>query len=613
MSYTVLARKWRPRRFGEMVGQQHVVKALVNSLAAERLHHAYLFAGTRGVGKTTLARILAKALNCMDGIVAEPCGDCVACSAIDDGRFVDLIEVDAASRTRVDDTRELMENTQYTPAQGRFKVYLIDEVHMLSNHSFNALLKTLEEPPPHIKFLLATTDPQKLPVTVLSRCLQFNLKRLTVAEIGQQLEKIRGAEEFEAEADGLKALARAADGSMRDGLSLLDQAIAFSAGEVTAEAVSSMLGSIDRQHVIRFVQALAAQDGSALMNEVAELDEMAPDYGAVLDELRGVLQRIAVLQLVGAETADEEARDLPELASALSPEDVQLYYEIAGQGRRDLYVSRDYRASFEMTLLRMLAFRPVTEEETRSQAQPRPAREGGRKGAAASRAVAQPRRPRAANQARTQPGQPAAARGGSSSTPAARGGPSGTRVAGPKPSSTRAAATKPSGTPPAGPRPSSASAARGKPSGSADDPKKAQQPKAEVKIPGPDTWHEFIGESGITGAPRQLAEHCAIKDSSADGLKLVLASDNAHLNTERVRTRLLKQLREQFSGRISVAIEVGEPPGATPAQIRAEGESERMRKARASIESDPVVKSLQANFDAVLEVDSIQPLETEQA
>lgn len=613
MSYTVLARKWRPRRFGEMVGQQHVVKALVNSLAAERLHHAYLFAGTRGVGKTTLARILAKALNCEEGIVAEPCGTCEACTAIDDGRFVDLIEVDAASRTRVDDTRELMENTQYTPAQGRFKVYLIDEVHMLSNHSFNALLKTLEEPPPHIKFLLATTDPQKLPVTVLSRCLQFNLKRLTVAEIGQQLEKIREAEEFEAEADALKALARAADGSMRDGLSLLDQAIAFSAGDVTAEAVSSMLGSIDRQHVIRFVQALAAQDGSALMNEVAELDEMAPDYGAVLDELRGVLQRIAVLQLVGADTDDEEARELPELASALSPEDVQLYYEIAGQGRRDLYVSRDYRASFEMTLLRMLAFRPVTEEEAQSQAQPQPARAGGRKGAAASRTGAQPRRPANANQARTQPGQPAAARGGSSSNPAARGGPSGTRVAGPKPSSKRAAATKPSGIPPAGPRPSSASAARGEPSGSADDPKKAQKPRPEVNVPGADTWHEFINESGITGAPRQLAEHCAIKDSSADGLKLVLASENAHLNTERVRTRLLKQLREQFSGRISVAIEVGEPPGATPAQIRAEGESERMRKARASIESDPVVKSLQASFDAVLEVDSIQLIESEQA
>ena len=613
MSYTVLARKWRPRRFGEMVGQQHVVKALVNSLAAERLHHAYLFAGTRGVGKTTLARILAKALNCAQGIVAEPCGDCEACSSIDDGRFVDLIEVDAASRTRVDDTRELMENTQYTPAQGRFKVYLIDEVHMLSNHSFNALLKTLEEPPPHIKFLLATTDPQKLPVTVLSRCLQFNLKRLTVAEIGQQLEKIREAEEFEAEADGLKALARAADGSMRDGLSLLDQAIAFSAGDVTSEAVSSMLGSIDRQHVIRFVQALAAQDGSALMNEVAELDEMAPDYGAVLDELRGVLQRIAVLQLVGVETADDEAQELPDLAAALSPEDVQLHYEIAGQGRRDLYVSRDYRASFEMTLLRMLAFRPVSEQGRQSQAKPRPAREGGRKGAAASRASARPRRPAATNQASTHPRRTATDRGGSSSTPAARGEPPGTRAAGPGPSSTRAAASRSSDAPSAGPKPSSASVAGGKPSMSAGDQKRAQQPKAEGKVPGPDTWHEFIGETGITGAPRQLAEHCAVKDSSVDGLKLVLASDNAHLNTERVRTRLLGQLREQFSGRVAVAIEVGEPPGATPAQIHAKGESERMRKARASIEGDPVVKSLQANFDAVLEVDSIQPLETEKA
>ena len=620
MSYTVLARKWRPRRFGEMVGQQHVVKALVNSLAAERLHHAYLFAGTRGVGKTTLARILAKALNCAEGIVAEPCGDCVACTAIDDGRFVDLIEVDAASRTRVDDTRELMENTQYTPAQGRFKVYLIDEVHMLSNHSFNALLKTLEEPPPHIKFLLATTDPQKLPVTVLSRCLQFNLKRLTVAEIGQQLEKIREAEKFEAEADALKALARAADGSMRDGLSLLDQAIAFSAGDVTAEAVSSMLGSIDRQHVIRFVQALAAQDGSALMNEVAELDEMAPDYGAVLDELRGVLQRIAVLQLVGADTADEEAQDLPELASALSPEDVQLYYEIAGQGRRDLYVSRDYRASFEMTLLRMLAFRPASEQEPQSQAQPRPAQIGVNKGAAVRRATASRRQPATARGGRS--GAPAdrggptgsqAPRSGRSDAPAARGKPEGTPAVGAGPSGTPAAGPVPTGTPTAEPKPSSASAARGKLSAPADDQKDSRQPRAEVTVPGPDTWHEFIGESGISGAPRQLAEHCTIKDSSADGLRLVLASGNAHLNTERVRNRLLEQLREQFSGRVTVAIEIGEPPRATPAQVRAKGESERMRKARASIEGDPVVKSLQANFDAVLEVDSIQPLETEQA
>ena len=537
MSYTVLARKWRPRRFAEMVGQQHVVKALVNSLAAERLHHAYLFAGTRGVGKTTLARILAKALNCAEGIVAEPCGTCDACTAIDDGRFVDLIEVDAASRTRVDDTRELMENTQYTPAQGRFKVYLIDEVHMLSNHSFNALLKTLEEPPPHIKFLLATTDPQKLPVTVLSRCLQFNLKRLTVAEIYQQLEKIHEKEEFEAEADGLKSLARAADGSMRDGLSLLDQAIAFSAGDVTADAVSAMLGSIDRQHVIRFVQALADLDGSALMNEVADLDEQAPDYGAVLDELMGVLQRIAVLQLVGTES-DEEARELPELALKLTAEDVQLYYQIALQGRRDLGVARDYRSAFEMTLLRMLAFRPSTEQEPQAERKPRTgtARLGANKKAPAmTGASGQPRR---------SPAAPTA--------------------------------------------------------------------KAELNVPGSETWHEFIGEGGITGAPRQLAEHCAVKHSSDDALKLVLASDNSHLNTERVRSRLLDLLREKFSGQVKVTIEVGEPPSPTPARIRAEGESERMQKARASIESDPVVQQIQTQFDAVLEVDSIRPLESKQ-
>ncbi|MEO2166900.1 MAG: DNA polymerase III subunit gamma/tau, partial [bacterium] len=261
MSYTVLARKWRPRRFAELVGQEHVVKALVNSLAAERVHHAYLFAGTRGVGKTTLARILAKALNCSDGVVPEPCGECDACIAIDEGRFVDLIEVDAASRTKVDDTRELLENVQYAPTSGRFKVYLIDEVHMLSKHSFNALLKTLEEPPPHVKFLLATTDPQKLPVTVLSRCLQFNLKRLTLKQIQEQLQKICDEEGVESEPAGLGALAKGADGSMRDGLSLLDQAIAFGGGQVSAESAGDMLGTIDRGHVLRLLEGLAAGDG----------------------------------------------------------------------------------------------------------------------------------------------------------------------------------------------------------------------------------------------------------------------------------------------------------------------------------------------------------------
>jgi len=361
VTYTVLALKWRPRRFEELVGQPHVVQALANSLADNRLHHAYLFTGTRGIGKTTIARLLAKALNCEKGIVAEPCGTCTACTAIDAGRFVDLIEVDAASRTRVDDTRELLDNVQYAPTHGRFKVYLIDEVHMLSNHSFNALLKTLEEPPPHVKFLLATTDPQKLPVTVLSRCLQFNLKRFTAAQIQTQLEKICTAEGVAFDGAGLKAIARGAEGSMRDALSLLDQSIAFGAGKVEGAAVAAMLGTIDRGHVLGLIDALARQDGAALLREVERLDERAPDYGTVLDELLETLQRIAVLQLVGGRSDDDEFAVLAPFAERLSAEDAQLYYQIVLHGRRDLPVCRDQRMGFEMTLLRMLAFRPAAE------------------------------------------------------------------------------------------------------------------------------------------------------------------------------------------------------------------------------------------------------------
>jgi DNA polymerase III subunit gamma/tau len=358
VSYTVLALKWRPRRFEELVGQPHVVKALVNSLAGQRLHHAYLFSGTRGVGKTTVARILAKALNCETGIVAEPCGVCAACVAIDEGRFVDLIEVDAASRTRVDDTRELLDNVQYAPTRGRFKVYLIDEVHMLSNHSFNALLKTLEEPPPHVKFLFATTDPQKLPITVLSRCLQFNLKKLAVTQIEAQLERICSAEQIAAEAEGLKAIARAADGSMRDALSLLDQGVAFGGGRVEADSINAMLGTIDRDFVLRLLTALSRLDGPALLAEADRLDELAPDYGAVLEDLLAALQSLAVDQLVPGRADDGEHAAFAPLAAEISPEDVQLYYQIALQGLRDLPVCRDPRIGFEMTLLRMLAFRP---------------------------------------------------------------------------------------------------------------------------------------------------------------------------------------------------------------------------------------------------------------
>jgi DNA polymerase III subunit gamma/tau len=371
VSYTVLARKWRPRRFEELVGQPHVVQALANSLADNRLHHAYLFTGTRGIGKTTVARLLAKALNCEKGIVAEPCGVCAACTAIDEGRFVDLIEVDAASRTKVDDTRELLDNVQYAPTRGRFKVYLIDEVHMLSAHSFNALLKTLEEPPPHVKFLLATTDPQKLPVTVLSRCLQFNLKRFTAAQIQAQLEKICRAEGIAFDAAGLKAIARAAAGSMRDGLSLLDQSIAFGGGKVEGALVAAMLGSIDRDHVLRLLGALAKQDGAALLAEVEKLDESAPDYGAVLDELLEALQRIAVLQLVGGRSDDEDFAAVAPFVEQFSQEDAQLYYQIALHGRRDLPLCREPRMGVEMTLLRMLAFRPAAETDV---APSRPAR-----------------------------------------------------------------------------------------------------------------------------------------------------------------------------------------------------------------------------------------------
>ncbi len=365
MSYQVLARKWRPRTFHELVGQEHVVRALTNALDRQRLHHAFLFTGTRGVGKTTIARIFAKSLNCETGISSTPCGQCSACQEIDAGRFVDLIEVDAASRTKVDETRELLENVQYAPSRGRFKVYLIDEVHMFSNHSFNALLKTLEEPPPHVKFLLATTDPQKLPVTILSRCLQFSLKRLPAGMIARYLQQVLDQEGILSEAVALQLIARAGDGSMRDALSLLDQAIAFGSGQVETTAVSTMLGSIDRRQVAALLEALAANDAPGLLQQVAALDENVPDYAAVLAELLSLLQQVALTQAAPDALADDEVADPTELrrfAELLPPEDVQLFYQIALLGRRDLPLAPDPRGGFEMTLLRMLCFRPAASE-----------------------------------------------------------------------------------------------------------------------------------------------------------------------------------------------------------------------------------------------------------
>lgn len=361
MSYQVLARKWRPRSFREMVGQEHVLKALINALDSQRLHHAYLFTGTRGVGKTTIARIMAKCLNCEQGVTSSPCGECSICREIDEGRFVDLIEVDAASKTKVEDTRELLDNVQYMPSRGRYKVYLIDEVHMLSTSSFNALLKTLEEPPPHVKFLLATTDPQKLPPTVLSRCLQFSLKNMLPEAIVGHLAHVLGSEQIPFEEQALWLLGRAADGSMRDAMSLTDQAVAFGEGKVLVEDVRAMLGTLDHGQVYGLLQALFSGDAPALLQAMAALAEQGPDWQGVLAEVLNVLHRIAVAQVMpeAVDNAQGDREQVLQLARALPAEDTQFYYQVALLGRRDLPLAPDARGGFEMVLLRMLAFRPA--------------------------------------------------------------------------------------------------------------------------------------------------------------------------------------------------------------------------------------------------------------
>ncbi|MCX7089479.1 MAG: DNA polymerase III subunit gamma/tau [Methylococcales bacterium] len=363
MAYQVLARKWRPHNFTEIVGQAHVVQSLTHALQHERLHHAYLFTGTRGVGKTTIARILAKAINCENLQDFNPCGQCDICVAVDNGCFLDLIEVDAASRTKVEDTRDLLDNAQYAPNRGRYKVYLIDEVHMLSGHSFNALLKTLEEPPAHVKFLLATTDPHKIPVTVLSRCLQFNLKRLSPVQISAQMEFILQQEQIAYELPALTLIARAADGSMRDGLSLLDQAIVFGSGLVNHVDVLAMLGTVAQQPVTDILRALADNDANAVLTLVAEIAHLSPDFTSVVQEILHILHRVALYQVAPISLEQEfDPEAIIALATLLSPEDVQLYYQIALIGQRDLALAPDPQAGFEMILLRMLTFRPVSDQ-----------------------------------------------------------------------------------------------------------------------------------------------------------------------------------------------------------------------------------------------------------
>lgn len=581
MSYQVLARKWRPRNFREMVGQEHVLRALINALDNGRLHHAYLFTGTRGVGKTTIARIFAKSLNCEEGIGSSPCGVCNTCREIDEGRFVDLIEVDAASRTKVEDTRELLDNVQYAPSRGRFKVYLIDEVHMLSGHSFNALLKTLEEPPPHVKFLLATTDPQKLPVTILSRCLQFSLKRLHIEQIQPHLQHLLEQEGLPFEAAALTDLARAADGSMRDALSLLDQAIAFGAGELKAEEVRTMLGTIDRGQVFELLQALAAADGPGVLKLIDGLAQQAPDFGGVLAELISALHNIAILQVVpAAEVGDAGEQDaLAALAASLSPEDVQLWYQIALTGRRDLPLAPDGRGGFEMVLLRMLAFRPaesaapVSEPGGAAPGKPEPNRDHSplnraREALSASTPAQKPEsRPAAPSQ---QPSEPSVAR-----EPADAAEPE------IKPEQGQAA---PAGTPsPASPGP---------------------LPSGELAA---EQWADIVANLELNGMARQFALNCAYKGRQGQVIELQLAASHAQLQNNAFQERLEESLVSHFGEPLKLRIELIEQAGSeTPSQVESRRQAERQQAAREAIENDPVVRALVEQFDAQVQTNSIQ-------
>ncbi len=561
MSYQVLARKWRPRNFEQMVGQPHVLKALVNALEEGRVHHAYLFTGTRGVGKTTVARIFAKCLNCESGVTAHPCDQCSACREIDEGRFVDLIEVDAASRTKVEDTRELLDNVQYAPTRGRYKVYLIDEVHMLSGHSFNALLKTLEEPPPHVKFLLATTDPQKLPVTILSRCLQFNLKRMPAPMIAGHLSHILENEAITGDETALMELATAADGSMRDALSLLDQAIAFGGGQVRQGAVRDMLGGVSRESVLEIVEALVAGEGTVLIEAVRRLAEQAPDFEAVLGDLISTLHQIALAQVV-PEALDEGlvARDrLLGLTTQLAPEDLQLYYQIALHGRRDLPLAPDPGEGFEMLLLRMLAFRPAQAGQTRV-----PVVSGHRPlGAEAS----------------------AQTRNAGSQRPAT-------------PTQQDSLQERPPQAEPDTCAPVSVEA-----SPEAATP----EPSAPIAAPAQD-WAEILQALGLRAMAHTLASNCTLIEVDEATIRLALARQHEDLCTRNAEQRLQEALQAYYGRPLKLKIEITQPQTETPAQAVQRGEQERQQEAQSAIETDHVAQALKDAFGAELVPGSVKPL-----
>ncbi len=567
MSYQVLARKWRPHNFKEVVGQEHVIRALVNALEHNRLHHAYLFTGTRGVGKTTLARILAKALNCAALDAFNPCGQCAVCRAVDEGSFVDLIEVDAASRTKVEDTRELLENVLYAPAQGRYKVYLIDEVHMLSGHSFNALLKTLEEPPPHVKFLLATTDPQKIPVTVLSRCLQLNLKRLSREQIEQQMAFILDQETILFESAALRILARAADGSMRDGLSLLDQAIVYAAGQVTEEQVVSMLGSVSQAPLQTLLKLLAAGDAQGVMERIQALAELSVNFTDLLKALLSMLHRTALIQQVPSMINDDDRSDgIAELAEEITTEDLQLYYQIGLIGQRDLDLAPDLRSGFEMVLLRMLAFRPASNMPT-------------------SAAIRHPQQtaPRVSHRQRIE--QPVKTAPTTSPAPTVN------------PLSTTTVATAADQTAIAEPPPK----AKTMPSPSESEPFAAAGDTTR--------WIDIVAATGVQAMTLQLANNCLLKSINDQQCLLQLAPSHETLNTKSAFTNLEQALQAYYGKPIKLIITLEHGNDVTPAVVQERQREERHQAAATTIEQDPTVTALKNVFDATILPGSTEPID----
>jgi len=636
MSYQVLARKWRPKRFSEMVGQEHVLKALVNALDDNRLHHAYLFTGTRGVGKTSIARLFAKSLNCEKGVSSEPCGQCSACVEIAEGRFVDLIEVDAASRTKVEDTRELLENVQYAPTHGRFKVYLIDEVHMLSTSSFNALLKTLEEPPPHVKFLLATTDPQKLPMTVLSRCLQFNLKNLTAERIQNHLDHVLSEEGIAFDAAALWLLARSADGSMRDALSLTDQAIAFGAGAVREADVRAMLGTIDHRLVYRMLEQIARQQPAQVLETVAELAEFSPDYMGVLGDMVSLLHRVALAQVIPA-AVDNSLGDRDQvlaLAQQLRPEEVQLYYQVALMGRKDLPLVPEPREGLEMTLLRMLAFRPADSE-------PLPALRSTNTGEKQSGPDTEPSAPASAAASRPPapapaavPQPPAQPMPQSRPEPPARSADDIPPWDELPPDLAGETVKKPDAAEVPVPRPEAAPVAAGQvrlerpeqipPPPSAPEPEPVRKEAVkEDPVKGESAqnkpcpakassgWSDLLPQLGLSGMVESLARNLSLElDSPERMLFHYTPEQEALLNDDRrgrIRAAICALRGESVQVEFAQAAQTTETPAQRIERLRAERQAEAVH----AIEQDPLVQTLIEQFGARIETESVRPLDPE--